>query len=198
MPKLALNIFLLGALLFASAGCGPKTSKPEQAAEQQDPRFKNAAELIIKELDSHFSKTGDNLYTALLEGDGLRGPIQEDGRPFYVQVANPKISASISKTLDESDRLNGITWSAWCYVTFSVYRIASAEENQPVWGDWCKEFDGNGIDSPIMVRAVERGGQLKIDPINSLRLGIHGYSWQSAKKVDRLPDSLKFSEPTTK
>ena len=177
MTKLILNIILLGALLLASVGCGSKTSKKEAVTEQQGSQFKKAEELIMQEFNARFSKSGDDLYTARLEEENL-----------YIQVKKPNIVLR-SHMLDEADRLNGITWSAYYSVEISSYRIAPAK-GSPNWGKWCS--GGSGIKSPMRVHLVEQEGKLKVESIEGIISHEGDYLLlRAAKRVDVLPDSLK-------
>ena len=135
--------------------------------------------MVEEAFRAKFSASNDGAYTTLSTSERY-----EELGPHYVQVKASPLKSETS-ALNESDRLNNITWAASYTIPFSAYRTAFSKDTPLTWSLW-----SSAGESELYFRAVEVNGQLSIQSMH-MQIFEDSFGFANARKVDTLPQSLR-------
>ena len=180
------NVIYALAAVAMLLGCSkqqPEASQQQESTPQQlaDPRVAPSNQLVMQAFESKFMKLADGSYATVVKRMGFG-----DDEAFFIQVKPPTPEITIGK-LDEADKLNNVTWTAYPKLKFSAYREARLDpESAPKWSEWKSTYREDGI----LAHVVEANGKLQIKS-TSMTLSEKLHRFDEGMKPDALPESLR-------
>ena len=151
-----------------------QTTEPSaKEIAMHDPRVQRARDLVMREFNSRFFQSPDEIYTTEVK----KTVTDAEDSDIYLQLKSPILGKPDISELTEADRLNNITWSASFPMTCSAYRFAPSGNTKSTWGDW-----SHGNLDHFTFFTVEKSGTLTFnDPL--MEIMEDSYNFQTAKPV---------------